>query len=295
MTSSDLLSGRAVMSARARASAILLVCAFVSSGCAARGGATSDLTLQPAPPTVMTPPPDAALLATADSFLVRFNTTKGDFDVMLRKSWAPRGAERVGELVLANYYDGARFFRALPGFVVQWGIAADTAMTRAWSGRRIADDSVRESNRRGTVTFGAGGQANTRTVHLFVNLRDNARLDATRFAPVGEVVRGMDVVDQLYTGYGEGAPAGKGPSQQAMSQEGEALLARDFPLLDQIKTARVVRLFSAAPSSASSPASSAAASVSPSASPSSSAPQPASSPAHAASPAPASGTPRSAP
>ncbi|MCC7002298.1 MAG: peptidylprolyl isomerase [Gemmatimonadaceae bacterium] len=281
-----------MMPARARTTAILFMCALVSSGCAARSGATSDLTLQPPPPTVMTPPPDAALLATADSFLVRFATTKGDFDVMLRKSWAPRGAERVGELVLANYYDGARFFRALPGFVVQWGIAADTAMTRAWSGRRIADDSVRESNRRGTVTFGAGGQANTRTVHLFVNLRDNARLDATRFAPVGEVVRGMDVVDQLYTGYGEGAPAGKGPSQQAMSQEGEALLARDFPLLDQIKTARVVRLFSAAPSSSASALPST--SASPSASPSS-ALRPASSPAPAASRARASGTPRSAP
>lgn len=284
MTSSDLLSGRAAMPVRAGTAALLLVCALVSSGCAARSTATSDLTLQPPPPTVMTPPPDAALLATADSFLVRFTTTKGDFDVMLRKSWAPRGAERVGELVLANYYDGARFFRALPGFVVQWGIAADTAMTRAWSGRRIADDSVRESNRRGTVTFGAGGQANTRTVHLFVNLRDNARLDASRFAPVGEVVRGMDVVDQLYTGYGEGAPAGKGPSQQAMAQEGEALLARDFPLLDQIKTARVVRLFSAPPAPSTSPA------ASPSA-----APRPASSRAPAASRAGASGTPRSAP
>ncbi len=266
MTSSDLLSGRA----------LLLACALFASACAARSGATGDLTLMPPPPTVMTPPPDIALLAAADSFLVRFATTKGDFDVMLRRSWAPRGAERVGELVLANYYDGARFFRALPGFVVQWGIAADTAMTRAWSGRRIADDTVRESNRRGTVTFGAGGQANTRTVHLFVNLRDNARLDATRFAPVGEVVRGMDVVDQFYTGYGEGAPAGKGPSQQAMSQEGEALLARDFPLLDQIKTARVVRYFSPAPA--------------PSATP-----RPAASTAPAASLARASGTPRSAP
>jgi len=196
------------------------------------------------PAPVMQTPPDSAALANADSVLVRFATTKGDVDVMLRRSWAPNGAPRVAEAVAAGYYDGARFFRALRGFVVQWGIAADTAASRTWSRRSIPDDTVRESNRRGTVTFAAGG-ANTRTVQLFVNLRDNARLDATRFAPVGEVVRGMDVVDALHTGYGEGAPAGKGPTQGRIGSEGEAYLARDFPLLDQIRTARVVRLYPA--------------------------------------------------
>ncbi len=223
----------------------IVLTALLAAACARGGGATSDLTRMPAPLPVMAPPPDPSVLAAADSVLVRFATTRGDFEVMLRKSWAPRGAERVGALVLANYYDGARFFRALKGFVVQWGIAADTAMTRTWSGRRIADDTVRHSNRRGTVTFGAGAEPNTRSVHLFINLRDNARLDATRFAPVGEVVRGMDVVDQLYTGYGEAAPAGRGPSQRDMAQQGEALLAKDFPLLDQIRTARIVRVYSA--------------------------------------------------
>ena len=197
---------------------------------------------EPSNVPVLLTPPSADVLAAADSFLVRFTTTKGEFDVLVRRSWSPLGAARVGEAVAAGYYDGARFFRALRGFVVQWGIAADSANTALWRGRRIADDSVRVSNRRGTVTYAAGGP-NTRTVQLFINLRDNARLDALGFAPVGEVVRGMDVVDTLHTGYGEGAPAGQGPTQDKLGAQGEAYLARDFPLLDQIRSARVVRLW----------------------------------------------------
>jgi peptidyl-prolyl cis-trans isomerase A (cyclophilin A) len=185
--------------------------------------------------------PDSATLAAADSVLVRFVTSKGDFDVMLRKSWAPLGAVRVSHVVASGYYDGARFFRALRGFVVQWGIPADTARRRDWSAR-LADDPVRESNHRGTITFAAGG-ANTRTAQLFVSLRDNARLDAMGFAPVGSVVRGMDVVDALHTGYGEGGPSGQGPAQGRIAAEGEAYLAADFPLLDRIIRARVVRVF----------------------------------------------------
>ena len=200
---------------------------------------------EPSNVPVLVTPPSADVLAAADSFLVRFTTTKGEFDVLVRRSWSPLGAARVGEAVAAGYYDGARFFRALRGFVVQWGIAADSANTALWRGRRIADDSVRASNRRGTVTYAAGGP-NTRTVQLFINLRDNARLDALGFAPVGEVVRGMDVVDTLHTGYGEGAPAGQGPTQDKLGAQGEAYLARDFPLLDQIRSARVVRLWPAA-------------------------------------------------
>lgn len=204
--------------------------------------ASSSIAPAPEPLPVLQTPPDSTAIAAADSVLVRLATTKGDIDIMLRRSWAPHGAPRVAEAVAAGYYDNARFFRALRGFVVQWGIAADTAASRRWSARRLPDDTVRESNRRGTVTFAAGG-ANTRTVQLFVNLRDNARLDALSFAPVGEVVRGMDVVDALHTGYGEGAPAGQGPTQAKIGAEGETYLAREFPLLDRIRTARVVRLF----------------------------------------------------
>lgn len=192
-------------------------------------------------PTVATPILiDSAAIAAADSTLVRFTTTRGDIDVVLRRHWAPHGAPRVAEAVAAGYYDGARFFRALRGFVVQWGIAADSSMSAAWRGRSIPDDTVRQTNRRGTVTFAAGGP-NTRTVQLFINLRDNARLDAMGFAPVGEVVAGMDAVDALYTGYGEAAPAGNGPGQREIGARGEAYLAEGFPLLDKILAARVLR------------------------------------------------------
>jgi peptidyl-prolyl cis-trans isomerase A (cyclophilin A) len=211
---------------------------LLSVACAAgTGGAAAAPTVAPELAT----PPDTATLSAADSVLVRFVTTKGEFDVMLRKSWAPLGAARVGQVVASGYYDRARFFRALRGFVVQWGIPADTARRREWSAR-IPDDTVRESNRRGTITFAAGG-ANTRTAQLFVNLRDNARLDAMGFAPVGEVVRGIEVVDLLHTAYGEGAPAGQGPTQGRLGAEGEAYLAKDFPLLDQIVRARIVRVY----------------------------------------------------
>jgi peptidyl-prolyl cis-trans isomerase A (cyclophilin A) len=212
---------------------------LASAACA--GGGTAGAATMPAIAPELATAPDSAVIAAADSVLVRFVTTKGDFDVMLRRAWAPQGAVRVGQVVASGYYDGARFFRALQGFVVQWGIPADTARAREWS-RRIPDDTVRETNRRGTVTFAAGGP-NTRTAQLFVNLRDNARLDALGFAPVGEVVRGLEVVDQLHTKYGEGAPNGAGPSQGKIAAEGEAYLAREFPLLDRIVRARVVRVF----------------------------------------------------
>ena len=188
--------------ARAASGLILLGVA----ACASAGGTTLPAAVVPRVEPELATPPDTATIAAADSVLVRFVTSKGDFDVMLRKEWAPLGAVRVGQVVASGYYDGARFFRALRGFVVQWGIPADTAQ-------------------------------------LFVNLRDNARLDATSFAPVGEVVRGMEVVDQLHTGYGEGAPAGQGPTQQRIGAEGEPYLAKDFPLLDRIIRARVVRVY----------------------------------------------------
>lgn len=226
-------------------SAVAFVLASLAAGGCATTASTGNAAIAPQIAPELATQPDTATLAAADSVLVRFVTTKGDFDVMLRKQWSPNGAPRVGQVVASGYYDGARFFRALRGFVVQWGIPADTSHRRDWT-TRIPDDTVRESNRRGTVTFAAGG-ANTRTSQLFVNLRDNARLDAMAFAPVGEVVRGLEVVDQLHTAYGEGAspnnPALIGPTQGRIAAEGEAYLAKDFPLLDKIVRARVVRVF----------------------------------------------------
>lgn len=192
----------------------------------------------PAPPPAPAMPTYQAGVV-PDSFVLRLATGKGDIDVMLRRHWAPNGVGRVYEAAFADYYDGARFFRAIRGFVVQFGIAADPSVSAAWRERRIPDDTVRESNRRGTLVFAAGGP-DTRTTQLFFNLRDNARLDALGFAPLGEIVAGMDVLDQLFTGYGDGSAA---PRQDRIGAEGEAYLAAEFPLLDKITSARVVRTF----------------------------------------------------
>lgn len=191
-------------------------------------------------PQPVTPPQPAYVYAAGvvpDSFVVRLATTKGDVDIMLRKHWAPLGVGQFYEAVHANYYDGARFFRSIRGFVVQFGIAAEPAASAQWRARTIADDSVTQSNRRGSVVFASGGP-NTRTVQMFINLRDNARLDGLGFPPIGEVIAGMDFVDALYTGYGDGAT---GPDQNRINREGEAYLAANFPLLDQITSARIVR------------------------------------------------------
>lgn len=172
-----------------------------------------------------------------DSFVARLATTKGDVAVLVRREWSPNGADRFYELVATGYYDGARFFRTIRGFVSQFGLAADTAVTARWRTRSIADDPVTQSNRRGTLVYAAGGP-NTRTTQMFVNLRDNPRLDAMGFSPIGEVIRGIDAVDSLYAGYGDGATA---PSQERITREGEAYLAANFPLLDRISQGRVVR------------------------------------------------------
>ncbi|MBE0659452.1 MAG: peptidylprolyl isomerase [Bryobacteraceae bacterium] len=170
----------------------------------------------------------------------RFETTQGRFVVQVARPWAPLGADRFYSLVRGAYYDGCRFFRVLPGFVVQWGINPDPAVSKAWDdSTRIKDDPVRASNVRGTISFATSGPQ-TRTVQVYINLGANSRLDARGFSAFGRVVEGMDVVEKLHAGYGEGAPKGKGPSQDRITKEGEAYLAREFAKLDRIIRARVI-------------------------------------------------------
>ena len=173
-------------------------------------------------------------------FRVRFETSKGPFVVEVRREWSPNGADRFHDLVRLRFYDGARFFRALKDFVVQFGIAGDPAVQAQWRSSVILDDPPKQSNKRGTLTFATSG-ANSRTTQLFVNLGDNARLDSRGFTPLGEVVEGMEVFGRIYFGYGEGAPRGTGPEQGRIEQEGNAYLEREFPRLDFIKTARIVK------------------------------------------------------
>ena len=169
----------------------------------------------------------------------RFSTTKGEFTVKVTRAWAPLGADRFYNLVKHHFYDNASFFRVLPGFVVQFGIAADPHVSHVWSSAVIKDDRVTRSNKRGTLTFATAG-ANTRTTQVFINLADNGRLDSMGFSVFGEVIEGMDVVNQLYSGYGEGAPDGKGPSQGLIESKGKAYLDQGFPKLDSIKTAMIL-------------------------------------------------------
>jgi len=184
-------------------------------------------------------PADPAFATQApDSFRARFATTKGDVVIAVHRAWAPLGVDRFYNLVRSGYYDGVRFFRVLPGFMAQFGIHGDTAVTRAWRERRIADDPVHRTNIRGMVTFATAGPG-TRTTQIFINYGNNDRLDAMGFAPFAQVVEGMDVVDKLYGEYGEGTPRGRGPDQFRLNVEGEKYLARQFPRLDKINKATI--------------------------------------------------------
>lgn len=193
----------------------------------------------PAPATAPAPTPTTPG-ATPASFRVQFETSKGNFVVQVDRAMAPNGADRFFQLVSEGFYDEVRFFRIIPNFMAQFGIHGDPNVTRRWRDQPIQDDPVVGSNTRGTVTFAMTAQPNSRTSQIFINLVDNARLDASGFAPFGRVVEGMEVVDQLYSGYGEGAPQGNGPAQAQAVSEGNAYLTRDFPLLDHVIRATIV-------------------------------------------------------
>jgi peptidyl-prolyl cis-trans isomerase A (cyclophilin A) len=184
--------------------------------------------------------PDSAKVAAVgpDSFMVHVTTSRGAFDIKVHRDWSPKGADRLYYLVSNNFYDGIRFFRVLDGFMAQFGMPGDPSIGRVWSDRGIDDEPVKHSNKRGTLTFATAGP-NSRTTQLFINFRDNTQLDGMGFAPFGEVTSGMKSVDSLYKGYGEGAPDGRGPDQGRIRSEGNAYLAREFPKLDSIVTARV--------------------------------------------------------
>jgi peptidyl-prolyl cis-trans isomerase A (cyclophilin A) len=176
-----------------------------------------------------------------DSFKARFTTTKGVFVVQVQRAWAPNAADRFYDLVKLGFFDDTRFFRAVDGFMVQFGLSGDPAVSRKWQQANITDDPVTQSNKRGFITFAQTNAPNTRSTQVFINLADNARLDPMRFAPFGQVVQGMDIVDSLYKGYGEGAPMGAGPDQSRIQAMGNAYLDAAFPKLDAIKHAEIVK------------------------------------------------------
>jgi len=174
------------------------------------------------------------------SFKVKFVTTKGDVVIEVTRDFAPNGADRFYNLVKIGYFKDIAFFRNIDGFMVQFGIHGDPAVSAKWRESNIKDDPVKESNLPGFVTYAQTGRPNSRSTQFFINFGDNSNLDGMRFAPFGKVVEGMDVVKSLYNGYGEGAPRGKGPDQGRIQEEGNAYLKKDFSKLDYIKTATIV-------------------------------------------------------
>jgi len=176
----------------------------------------------------------ASLSAKApDSFQVKFTTTKGDFVVEVTRAWAPLGADRFYNLVKHGFFTDAAFFRNVPGFIVQFGLSADPAVNKVWQDANIKDDKVTQSNAPGTITFATAGP-NTRTTQLFINFGNNTFLDSQGFSPFGKVTSGMDVVQKLYSGYGER------PDQGAITAQGKAYLDKNFPNIDSIKSATIV-------------------------------------------------------
>ncbi len=172
-----------------------------------------------------------------ETFKAQFDTTKGKFTIEVTRSLSPNGADRFYNLVRSGYFKDIAFFRVVPGFMCQFGMHGDPKITAAWYQANIADDPVKSSNTRGTITFAMGGP-NTRSTQFFINFGDNSRLDGSGFPSFGKVVEGMDVVDKINGEYGDmPQQGGSGPNPQRIATEGNAYLKKDFPNLDYIKSA----------------------------------------------------------
>ncbi len=202
--------------------AIAVLCAALMAGCSS------------APKTPEVAKETKKIEPAPTQFNVKFETSKGDFVVEIHKDWAPLGVDRFYELVQDKFFDDARFFRVVKNFIVQFGINGDPKLAELWRQLKIADDPVRESNRRGTITYATAGPG-TRTTQVFINLADNAMLDRQGFASFGKVTDGMSVVEHLYNGYGEE------PDQSRIEMLGNEYLKSHFEKLDYIKSARVVK------------------------------------------------------
>lgn len=232
-----------------RIAALVCTCSIISSALAAQ-------TPGPAPakkpaaaakaPATKTTPYDPALLQPATlrakapaEYDVKFVTTQGEFTIKVTRAWAPNGADRFYNLVRHHFYDGAAFFRVLPGFMAQFGLSAYPEVSKVWENATIKDDAIIQSNHRGFVSFATAGP-NTRTTQVFINYGNNEALDKSGFSAFAVVSDGMEVVDKLYNGYGEGAPDGHGPDQGLIGSRGRAYLEKSFPKLDTIRSATLV-------------------------------------------------------
>src|SRR5262249_20714244 len=180
--------------------------------------------------------PSSLTARAPENYKAAFSTTKGDFVIEVQRDSAPIGTDRSYNLGRAGVNNDVPFFRVIENFMAQFGISGTPKVAEAWSNANIKDDPVKQSNKRGYITFATAGP-NTRTTQVFINFKDNTFLDTQGFAPFGEVVEGMDVVDKLYNGYGD---APRGPDQGRLASEGKAYFEKSFPKLDTVKTAKIV-------------------------------------------------------
>ena len=200
----------------------MFVAVALVAGAVALGAQASDKLKTPAALTEQAPA----------TYKAAFDTSAGKFVIEVHRAWAPKGADRFYNLVKNGFYDDTRFFRVVPNFMVQFGIHGDPAIQQHWANANITDDPVKQSNKKGYVTFATRGK-DTRTTQVFVNFKDNGFLDAQGFAPFGEVVSGMDVVGKITDQYGEK------PNQGSIQQQGNAYLKAQFPKLDYVKKATI--------------------------------------------------------
>lgn len=214
-----------------------LACLALPTLAAACGGDASD-----AEPRVTRNPllrPERFAETAPATFQVRLETSEGDVLIQMHRDWAPLGVDRFYNLVRGGYYDDSRIYRVVPGFMAQFGIHADPYVTQAWKSEFLVDDPVTRSNTRGRVAF-AKGRVHSRTTNVFISYRDNSSLDENGFAPIGEVIDGMEVVDAFHAEYGDGPPRGDGPYQAMAEARGNEYLDADFPELTRIVRATVV-------------------------------------------------------
>lgn len=186
--------------------------------------------------------PAAANAKAPDLYKVRFKTSKGNVVFEVHRDWSPAGADRFYNLVKIGYFKDIAFFRAVSGFMVQFGIHGDPEMNKVWRAATIPDDPMgKASNSRGMLTFAKTGMPNSRSVQFFVNYGNNANLDRMGFTPIGKVVEGLEsTIDKINTEYGEGQPRGRGPDQGRLQMEGNAYLKAEYPRMDYILSAELV-------------------------------------------------------
>ena len=177
-----------------------------------------------------------------NTFKARFETTKGNFDIVARRAWSPKGVDRLYQLIKNGYYDDVAIFRVVPKFVAQFGIHNDSVINKSWRKHGVDDEPVLAKNEAMSISFARGG-VKTRSNQIFINLKDNHRLDELAYSGVkgfpviAKVIEGKENVLKFYNGYGDKL----GRKQDSINQFGNKYLREKFPKVDYIKKAYFIK------------------------------------------------------